>query len=169
MYIDFMIRLKLNEMLENRGMSAYALHIKSDKELHQSVISKIKNNDSKALQLDTLDMLCKLLDCQPADLMIYESTTQSASTTQNVARATQSAKHTQSVNTTQSASDNVNRFSFADAMSELKQIGKPKSDSSLRRYLQSEKLKGELVGGEWQIEKSDFVDFVNSKFFKSLK
>ncbi len=131
-------------MLETRGMSAYGLHVKSletdekdkpildDKgkkkyRLHQSVISKIKNNDSKALQLDTLDMLCKLLDCQPADLMIYESTTQSASTTQNVpratqsakhtqnvSRATQSAKHTQNVNTTQSASDNKNLLPSAD-------------------------------------------------------
>jgi putative transcriptional regulator len=101
-----MIKLLLNEMLENRGMSAYALHVKSKKRLHQSVISKIKKNDSKALQLDTLDMLCELLDCQPADLIVYESgdTTQSVSTTQNVARATQSTKHTQSVDTTQSAS-----------------------------------------------------------------
>ncbi len=152
-------------MLENRGMSAYALHIKSDKKLHQSVISKIKNNDSKALQLDTLGMLCKLLDCQPADLIVYES----GDTTQNVARPTQSAKHTQNVNTTQSASDNENLLTFADAMSELERIGKSKSDSSLRRYLKDKKLKGELVGREWQIKKPDFENFINSNFFKSLK
>ncbi len=104
-------------MLENRGMSAYALHIKSDKKLHQSVISKIKNNDSKALQLDTLDMLCKLLECQPADLIVYETTTQSASTTQNVERATQSTKHTQNVNTTQS--DNERLLTTADVAKRL--------------------------------------------------
>jgi putative transcriptional regulator len=100
-----MIKLKLNEMLETRGMSAYALHVKSKKRLHQSVISKIKNNDSKALQLGTLDMLCKLLDCQPADLIVYESgdTTQSESTTQNVERATQSA-NTESCNVIQASS-----------------------------------------------------------------
>jgi putative transcriptional regulator len=169
-----MIRLKLNEMLENRGMSAYALHIKSDKKLHQSVISKIKNNDSKALQLDTLSMLCKLLDCQPADLIVYESgdTTQSASTTQDVARATQSAKHTQNVNTTQlnNASDNDNVMSFHDTLVELERIGKSKSDSSLRRYLKSGKLKGELITGNlWQIKKPDFENFINSNFFKNLK
>ncbi len=105
-------------MLEKQGLTAYGLHVKSlvtdesgkavldehgkkKYRLHQSVISKIKNNKSKALQLDILDLLCSLLDCQPADLMIYESTTQ------NVARPTQNAKHIQSVNTTQSASDNV--------------------------------------------------------------
>ncbi len=174
-------------MLENRGMSGYALHVKSldtdengnavldehgkkKYRLHQSVISKIKNNKSKALQLDILSVLCELLDCQPADLMTYESTTQSASTTQNVARPTQSAKHTQNVNTTQSASDNENLLTFADAMSELERIGKSKSDSSLRRYLKSGKLKGELITGNlWQIKKPDFENFINSNFFKSLK
>ncbi len=323
-------------MLENRGMSAYALHIKSLEttekgkkkyRLHQSVISKIKNNKSKALQLDILGVICELLDCQPADLIVYESTTQnvaratqsasitqnvditqsanttqstsdngiyfvnntektilqlldearvktrqeieeqyaervrefprfhkdnpesldkfikeslkkplmtrmwivgydeqnkkrlrkrlvnmngigwlsdedlaaldpdelvrdydkseifrlgdlriykslkrkSASTTQNVARATQSAKHTQSASTTQAASNNENLLTFADAMLKLERMNKRKSDSSLRRYLKSGKLKGELVGGEWQIKKSDFENFINSNFFKSLK
>jgi putative transcriptional regulator len=76
-----MIKLKLNEMLTKRNMSAYALHINSGKRLHQSVISKIKNNDSKHLQLGTLDLLCELLQCQPCDLITYEngSATQSAS------------------------------------------------------------------------------------------
>jgi hypothetical protein len=43
------------------------------------------------------------LDCQPADLIVYESgdTTQNESTTQSVARATQSTKHTQNASTTQ--------------------------------------------------------------------
>ncbi len=164
MYIACMIRLKLNEMLELRGLTAYGLHVKSKKKLHQSVISKIKHNDSKALQLDTLDLLCNLLDCQPADLIVYESgdTTQNESTTQDVERATQSTKHTQN------ASDNV--MSFQDTLIELERIGKPKSDSSLRRYLKTEKLKGELVGGNlWEIKKSDFENFINSNFFKSLK
>ncbi len=157
-------------MLENRGMSAYALHVlskgkgkKAKARLHQSVISKIRHNKSKALQLDILSVLCELLECQPADLIVYESTTQ------NVARATQSAKHTQSASTTQAASDNEKLLTFADAMSKLERMNKRKSDSSLRRYLKSGKLKGELVGGEWQIEKSDFENFINSNFFKSLK
>jgi hypothetical protein len=74
------------------------------------------------------------------------------------------------VNTTQSASDNENLLTFADAMSELERIGKSKSDSSLRRYLKSGKLKGELITGNlWQIKKPDFENFINSNFFKSLK
>jgi DNA-binding Xre family transcriptional regulator len=103
-----MIKFTLKELLEKKGLTAYALHkasfgkvIVKGKEtekfrLHQSVISKIKNNESKALNLDTLDMICEFLDCLPQDLITYEK----------VARATQNTKHTQNENTTQSASDN---------------------------------------------------------------
>jgi DNA-binding XRE family transcriptional regulator len=69
----------------------------------------------------------------------------------------------------QSEPDSDNLMTFADALSELERIGKRKSDSSLRRYLKTKELKGELVGGEWQIEKSDFESFIKSDFFKSLK
>jgi putative transcriptional regulator len=98
-----MIKLKLDEMLTKRNMSAYALHINSGKRLHQSVISKIKNNDSKALQIETLDLLCELLECQPGELIAYENesatqdvNTQIVDTTQIVERATQSVNATQS-------------------------------------------------------------------------
>jgi transcriptional regulator with XRE-family HTH domain len=77
--------------------------------------------------------------------------------------------HRLRITVSQSESDNDNVMTFADAMSKLKQIGKSKSDSSLRRYLKSKKLKGELLEGEWQIKKSDFLDFVDSDFFKTLK
>jgi putative transcriptional regulator len=92
-----MIKLKLDEMLREKNMTAYALHIKSG--LHQSVISKIKRNMSKALQLDVLDTLCKALECQPGDLMTCENedatqgvNTQIVNTTQIVERATQNVK-----------------------------------------------------------------------------
>ncbi len=97
-------------MLREKNITAYALHIKSG--LHQSVISKIKRNMSKALQLDVLDTLCKALDCQPGELIAYENesatqgvNTQIVDTTQIVERATQSV-NTQNVNATQNASDN---------------------------------------------------------------
>jgi DNA-binding Xre family transcriptional regulator len=96
-----MIKFTLGEMLEKRGMTAYALHTKSDKKLHQSVIGKIKNNESKALNLESLDMICKFLECQPSDLMIFVS--------EQVARATQNTKHTQN------ASDNEYSLTSAEA------------------------------------------------------
>jgi DNA-binding Xre family transcriptional regulator len=142
-----MIRLKLNEMLDKRGLTAYALHIKSKKDgkfrLHQSVISKIRHNKSKALQIEILDLLCELLECQPADLMVYES-------------ATQSVKHTQNATTTQNVT-------VADVM---KRLGK--SETRVLSYLKTGKLKGEKVNQNWRILESDLLEFQNSEWFQSL-
>jgi DNA-binding Xre family transcriptional regulator len=152
-----MIRLKLNEVLEKRGLTAYALHVRSKKDgkfrLHQSVISKIKNNKSKALQLDILGLLCELLECQPSDLIVYEGGT----TKRIVERATQNVEHTQSANATQ------NVISFNDAVARLN-----KADSSVRRYLSKGKLKGEKVNQNWRILESDLLEFQNSEWFQSL-
>jgi hypothetical protein len=60
-------------------------------------------------------------------------------------------------------------MTVADALSALERIGKPKSETSLRRYLKGDKLKGERVNGEWEIEKLDFENFIYSDFFKTLK
>jgi DNA-binding Xre family transcriptional regulator len=143
-----MIRLKLNEMLERRGLTAYALHVKSRKDgkfrLHQSVISKIRHNRSKALQIEILDLLCELLECQPADLIVYES-------------ATQNVEHTRNANATQ------NVLSFSDAVLRL-----GKSESSVRRYLTDNRLKGEKIGLNWRILESDLLEFQNSEWFQSL-
>jgi DNA-binding Xre family transcriptional regulator len=162
-----MIRLKLNEMLEKRSLSAYALHVKSKKDgkfrLHQSVISKIRHNKSKALQLDILGLLCELLECQPSDLIVYESATQTATTTQNVKPTTQSVKYTQNATTTQSETTTQN-VTVADVM---KRLGK--SETRVLSYLKTGKLKGEKVGRTWIILESDFVDFQSSDWFQKLK
>jgi DNA-binding Xre family transcriptional regulator len=156
-----MIRLKLNEVLEKRGLTAYALHVKSKKDgkfrLHQSVISKIKHNKSKALQIEILDLLCELLECQPSDLIVYESATQ------NVKPATQSVKHTQSATTTQNGTTTQN-VTVADVM---KRLGK--SETRVLSYLKTGKLKGEKTGRTWIILESDFVDFQSSDWFQKLK
>jgi putative transcriptional regulator len=150
-----MIKLKLDEVLREKNLTAYALHKASG--LHQSVISKIKNNLSKALQLDVLDTLCAALECQPADLIVYESeiATQSVKPTQNV-------DATRIVDATQSASDS-GFLTFNDV---VRRLGK--SDSSVRRYLQSNRLKGEQVKGQWQILPIDLIEFENSDFYRNL-
>ncbi len=78
-----MITLKLDELLTERNLSAYALAKKVG--LHQSVISKIRRNESQALRLDVLDKLCAALGCQPGDLLAYDNrtTTRNTDTTQN--------------------------------------------------------------------------------------
>jgi putative transcriptional regulator len=88
-----MITLKLDEWLTERNMTAYALAKETG--LHQSVISKIRHNKSKALRLDVLDKLCAVLRCEPADLIDYkdEITTRNVDATRNI-DATQNKKKT---------------------------------------------------------------------------
>lgn len=35
-------------------------------------LSVLKNNKAKAIRLQTLDAICKALDCQPGDILAYE-------------------------------------------------------------------------------------------------
>jgi putative transcriptional regulator len=78
-----MITLKLDELLTERSLSAYALAKKTG--LHQSVISKIRRNESQALRLDVLDKLCVALECQPGDLIVSDNriTTRNVDATRN--------------------------------------------------------------------------------------
>ncbi len=146
-------------MLREKNMTAYALHIKSG--LHQSVISKIKRNMSKALQLDVLDTLCKALDCQPGELIAYENesatqgvNTQIVDTTQIVERATQNV-NTQNVNATQNASDNelLSTVTVAERLNV--------SRKSVNDYIISGKLRA--VKGKQNhnfIRESDLLEFI---------
>jgi putative transcriptional regulator len=79
-----MIILRLDELLTERTLTAYALAKKTG--LHQSVISKIRRNESQALRLDVLDKLCAALECQPGDLLAYDNrtATRNIDATQNV-------------------------------------------------------------------------------------
>ena len=35
-------------------------------------LSTLKNNKAKAVRFSTLESICKALDCQPGDILIYE-------------------------------------------------------------------------------------------------
>jgi len=61
-----MIEFRLSEVLETKGKSAYWLSKQTGME--QSQISKIKN--SKGIQWETLERICKALDCLPGDLIV---------------------------------------------------------------------------------------------------
>jgi putative transcriptional regulator len=190
-----MIKLKLGEMLDERKMTAYALHIKSG--LHQSVISKIKRNMSKALQLDVLDTLCKALDCQPGELIAYENesatqgvNTQIVNATQNVERATQNVKQS----TPKQKSKPFVHPGFTEALAEensgkgfnhsILELSKSSSDnetllstemvaerlglklSSVREHYNSGKLPFVKVGKKNKVRESDFIAFRDSRNLK---
>ena len=62
-----MIRVNLNVLLAKRRMSV--------NELAQSVgitavnVSVLKNERAKAIRFSTLDAICRVLDCQPGDVL----------------------------------------------------------------------------------------------------
>ena len=35
-------------------------------------LSILKNNKARAIRFSTLEQICRVLDCQPADLLVYE-------------------------------------------------------------------------------------------------
>jgi DNA-binding Xre family transcriptional regulator len=68
---------KLNDMLENLGMQRkdivastmnFDSDIKSGK-IHPNVMRKIQNGGT--VNTDTINKLCKILRCQPGDIMEY--------------------------------------------------------------------------------------------------
>lgn len=53
-------KMKLNELSEKVGIT-------------QSNMSILKQGKAKAVRLSTLDLICKILDCQPGDILEYRS------------------------------------------------------------------------------------------------
>lgn len=64
-----MIVINLDVMMAKRKMSLTAL----SKELGMTManISNFKNHKAKAFRFSTLNELCRILECQPGDLLEY--------------------------------------------------------------------------------------------------
>lgn len=64
------IRITIDRMLVERGMSvgefADAIGITP------ANVAVLKNGRAKAVRLSTLDAICRVLECQPGDLLHYE-------------------------------------------------------------------------------------------------
>jgi putative transcriptional regulator len=118
-----MIILKLDELLTERNLTAYALAKKTG--LHQSVISKIRRNESQALRLDVLAKLCAALECQPGDLLAYDNQT----ATRNI-DATRNAIATRNIDATRNE----------DAARSEKQLSVSNSDGFLTLAQVAERL-----------------------------
>lgn len=74
------IQYKINVLdeLKNSGFTTY--RIRKEKLLSEGTIQKFRNNDTN-VTLGNIAILCKLLNCQPSDIMEYvpdeENTSQS--------------------------------------------------------------------------------------------
>lgn len=59
---------KLFSLMRKKGLSTYK--IRQENIISQSALTALKND--KSVTTDTLDKLCKALNCQPGDIMEYE-------------------------------------------------------------------------------------------------
>lgn len=68
--ITMRIKIRLDEIMAKKKVSLNEL---SDRVgITLSNLSILKNQKAKAIRLSTLAAICKALDCQPGDLIIYE-------------------------------------------------------------------------------------------------
>ena len=64
------IIVNLDVMMAKRKMSLGELSQKVD--ITMANLSILKNNKAKAVRFSTLEAICKALECQPGDILIYE-------------------------------------------------------------------------------------------------
>lgn len=64
------VRVTLDRVLERRGMTLTEL---SDRVgLTLANLSILKTGKARAIRFSTLDALCRVLECQPGELLAYE-------------------------------------------------------------------------------------------------
>lgn len=64
------IIVNLDIMMAKRKISATELSERVG--ITMANLSILKNNKARAVRFSTLEALCRVLDCQPADLLAYE-------------------------------------------------------------------------------------------------
>ena len=64
------LKYKINilEALKEKGISTYTL--RKEKSLSESTIQKLRNGDG--VSWENIETLCRLLDCDVGDILIYE-------------------------------------------------------------------------------------------------
>ena len=66
-----MIRVDLDVMLARRKMSLTELFQRVG--ITMANLSILKNGRAKAVRFETLEAICRALDCQPGDILVYEA------------------------------------------------------------------------------------------------
>ncbi|MCD9515637.1 helix-turn-helix domain-containing protein [Photobacterium carnosum] len=65
------IRINLDVVMAKRKMRLKTLAHAMD--ITEANLSILKNGKAKAVRLSTLDKLCEILECQPGDILEFES------------------------------------------------------------------------------------------------
>lgn len=71
-YNQRVIELRLSEILEKRGRTAYWLAQETG--IRYASIWQMSKGDTSRLHIETLDRICEALDCQPGDLLVRVET-----------------------------------------------------------------------------------------------
>ena len=64
------IVIKLDAQLEKRGMTVAQLSRAID--ITQANVFVLKSGRAKAVRFSTLEAICRVLECQPGDILAYE-------------------------------------------------------------------------------------------------
>ena len=64
------ILVRLDDLLARRGMSLTELSVAV--EITLANLSILKTGKARAIRFSTLESICKVLDCQPGDILKYE-------------------------------------------------------------------------------------------------
>ena len=81
---DAAIRVRLDELLSDRGMTLTELSARVD--ITIANLSILKNGRAKAIRFTTMTRLCQVLHCQPGDLLSYQPPAACSSSTAPSAR-----------------------------------------------------------------------------------
>ena len=65
-----MIRVDLDVMMAKRKMSLTELSQRVG--ITMANLSILKNGHARAVRMSTLEAICKVLKCQPGDILVYE-------------------------------------------------------------------------------------------------
>lgn len=64
-----MIKIRLKAVAADKGIMQKEIAALTG--IRQPTLSAMNMNTAKHIPLDVLDKLCKVLDCQPSDLLVY--------------------------------------------------------------------------------------------------
>ena len=65
------ILVRLDELLTRRGMSLTELSVAV--EIPLANLSILKTGKARAIRFSTLESICEVLDCQPGDILAFET------------------------------------------------------------------------------------------------
>jgi putative transcriptional regulator len=60
-------RIRIDELLEKRGITAYRLAV--DSGITHSTIAKLRHGKAKEIRFDVIDKLCTVLQCDAGELI----------------------------------------------------------------------------------------------------